>query len=318
RASPRSGHAVSTIALRLALATITTTGSAERRTLPSSSGVERSNIGTAIAPSASVARSAATQRTELGASDATRSPARTPCAWNQPRARPISSSKPCPSVPRGVVRWISMILASAGESRRLRKIFSKKFMTVLAGDVRVPGARHRSRASLPGVVPGATTPCRRADVAQRRARMWRLAHARARSGERTSSRVKLEETVQFGGKRRQVGVPRARELLARELRVDADDLVHEVDPHLSHELELLRDGTRDVLTDLLAVSFEPQEHRQDFLAQVVLVDLEEQIGMAAIVHQVADALVHGDARGGDEPGHRGDDRVEARAQHVRA
>ncbi len=47
----------------------------------------------------------------------------------------------------------------------------------------------------------------------------------------------LQQALHVGGQR-QVGFPGAREVAARELGVDADDLVHEVDAHLTHELQL--------------------------------------------------------------------------------
>jgi hypothetical protein len=72
---------------------------------------------------------------------------------------------------------------------------------------------------------------------------------------------------------------------------------------------------RPIIGDLILLAPEAAEDVEDLLAEVGLVDLEEEVGVAAVVHEVADALVHGDAGGGDAAGHGGDDRVEARADH---
>src|SRR5690606_19272314 len=72
------------------------------------------------------------------------------------------------------------------------------------------------------------------------------------------------------------------------------------------------------LADLLRIPFEAQEHRQNLLAQVVLVDFEKQIRMSPVIHEVPDAFIHGDASGWHQPRHTRNDRVETGAHHVRA
>jgi hypothetical protein len=67
--------------------------------------------------------------------------------------------------------------------------------------------------------------------------------------------------------------------------------------------------------DLVGLAVEAAQGDEELVAEVLLVDLEEHVGVAAVGHEVADAFVHRHADRGDQARHRGDDRVEARADH---
>jgi hypothetical protein len=71
--------------------------------------------------------------------------------------------------------------------------------------------------------------------------------------------------------------------LRGELGVDADDLGHEVDPHLAHQRELFGDRLADLGGDGLGVAVEAAQTDEDLLAEVLFVDLEEHVRVAAVV-----------------------------------
>ncbi len=77
----------------------------------------------------------------------------------------------------------------------------------------------------------------------------------------------------------------------------------EVGAHARHQLQILNYGLRDRVADRIGVAIERVHYFNELVFEVGIVHAHSEVIVTALVHQIADALVHGNARGNYPSGH---------------
>ena len=80
--------------------------------------------------------------------------------------------------------------------------------------------------------------------------------------------------------------------------------------------KIARDGAAHRVANFLRFGVERAQSGDDFIVEFRLVHAHQQMFVAALAHQVADALVHGHSRRRNAGGHGRDDGVKARRKHA--
>src|SRR5579863_10290429 len=110
------------------------------------------------------------------------------------------------------------------------------------------------------------------------------------------SAIHSDQPLQPCVHRRQIILPPPLAFASWKLRIAALHFFLKVHTHPCHHFEILHHSTTDSVCDLFTVSRQLLQRGQKFWFEVGIVHVHQQVFMAALPHQVTDALVHRNSR----------------------